>query len=1135
MEDTNEKLGALQPLLDAYKEKLSGVEVTSSRHFHFRGLCGSAKAVAMAALFRTNPNTYLCILPDQEEAAYFFNDLQVLLGDPIDETPEEREKNAALHKVLFFPTSYRRVYEADTTDNANALQRTNVLSRLGNSPQMPMLLVSYPEALAEKVVVKTYVNDHSLTLHTGDLYSIDDLLQYLFEHNFESQEFVYEPGQFSIRGGIVDVFGFGNLNPYRIEYFDEGITSLRTFNTGTQLTIETLNEITILPNLQDREIAEQHIALTEYLSSACICIDNPHLTAEKIGKEYNKVLEAYKRLPDSPIRHLSPQELFDDGTNFVQQLDTRAVVEIGNAAQLRTDEVLAFETLPQTPFGKNMERFVEELEENNHKQYINVILSDNEKQLDRIATMIEETQHESCPFFLLRLQLHEGFTDKQFKLAVYTDHQLFERYHRYRLNRVTKDEQITLHEIYDLQPGDYITHIDHGVGIYRGLEIIDVGGKQQEAIRLEYKNKDTVYISIHALHRISKYVGKDGTPPTLHRLGSGVWEKLKNKTKERVKTLAIDLIKLYAQRKTTEGFAFAPDSYLQTELEASFLYEDTPDQHKAAEDVKRDMETNHPMDRLVCGDVGFGKTEVAVRAAFKAVCDSKQVAVLVPTTILAWQHYNTFSERLHNLPAKVEYLNRFKSAKQQRETIQQLKEGKIDIIIGTHRLLSKDIQFKDLGLLIIDEEQKFGVGSKEKLREMRVNIDTLTLSATPIPRTLQFSLMGARDLSVISTPPANRQPIQTELHVFDENVIRDAIAFEMSRNGQTFVVHNRVANITEIAGIISKLVPDARVAVGHGKMKGEELEQLMLDFMNGLFDVLVCTTIVESGLDIPNANTIIITDAQNYGLSDLHQLRGRVGRSNRRAFCYLLVPSFLTLTEVARKRLKAIEDFSDIGSGFNIAMRDLDIRGAGDILGAEQSGFISDLGFDMYQKILAEAINELKDATFEAWNAEQTDENKKIITTSWVNECLLETDLEILIPNEYVSSINERLSLYKQLDMASSDDDLLRFRTALTDRFGSIPPQTEELINAVRLRWLAKQLNFEKVVLKGGKCTCYCIANRESPYYNSEAFTQLLTFVQEAYKTNTATLKEQNNKLMLTFRNISTVGSAIEALKKVPQ
>jgi len=1088
---------------------------------HLKGVTGSSVPVIASAAFSNTGPLHLIVLPEKEEAAYFFNDLENLLSEQ--EMPFHRKK------VLFFPTTYRRPYEIEKTDNTNVLSRTEVMKRIG-SRDGGSLVVTYPEALAEKVVSKAFLKKNTLKLTLGEMLSTDFVIDLLMEYNFERVDFVAEPGQFSVRGGIIDVFSFTNDRPYRIEFFGDNVESLRTFEPASQLSVDRLDHITITPNIQDRFLKEKRESFLNYIPrSSVLWLSDFALAIDKIDKEYEKAEKAYEGL-STELKHIPPAELFITGPEFYIEVLQHNVVEFGPHAMLKEANIISCNMAPQPSFNKNFELFLNELTNNTSRQIENMILSDNPRQTERIQTILTDLRinhsvsESNVSWFVLNLSLHEGFIDRDQKLACYTDHQIFDRFHKYRIRDGYASRQaITMKEIYDLQPGDFVTHIDHGVGRFDGLEKIENNGKQQEAIRLIYQNNDILYVSIHSLHRISKYIGKEGTVPSLNKLGSNAWNKLKSKTKQRVKDIARDLIKLYAERKAADGFAFSPDTYLQHELEASFIYEDTPDQIKSTADVKRDLEKSYPMDRLICGDVGFGKTEIAIRAAFKAVADSKQVAVLVPTTILAIQHYHTFSERLGEFPCRVDYINRFKSATEQKATLRDLAEGKIDILIGTHRLVSQDVKFKDLGLMIIDEEQKFGVSTKEKLKRMKVNVDTLTLTATPIPRTLQFSLMGARDLSVINTPPPNRYPVQTELHAFNEEVIRDAIHFELSRGGQVFIVNNRVNNIQEVAGMVQRLVPDARIAIGHGQMDGHKLEKVMIDFIDGYYDVLIATTIIESGLDIPNANTIIINEAQNYGLSDLHQLRGRVGRTNKKAFCYLLAPPLTVLTDEARKRLKAIEEFSELGSGFNIAMRDLDIRGAGNILGAEQSGFISEIGFEMYQRILDEAILELKETDFSGLYDEKQPEKLE-----FVRECLIETDLEIMLPDSYVTNITERLSLYKELDGINQEDELLKFQEKLIDRFGPIPLPSQELLNTIRLRRMARALGFEKISLRNGVMNATFVTNKESPFYQSQIFSVVLQFIQVYQKT--CRMKEINDRLSLTFREVNTVSSAIQAL-----
>ncbi|MFN4233641.1 MAG: transcription-repair coupling factor [Bacteroidia bacterium] len=1110
---------AVKKLSENYSEQVS--------YFHLRGAVGSSKSFIAAAAFKQSNHHFLFILNDKEEAAYFLNDLETLL-------PES--------SVLFYPTSYKKPYEPLETDNANILLRAEVLNTI-NQSNKPLCIVSYPDALSEKVVTRQHLEKNTLKLNIGEKVSIDFLNDLFQEYGFQLVDYVLEPGQYSIRGGIIDVFSFSDDYPYRIELFGDDVDSIRSFDPVSQLSIKTLQHISIIPNVQKKLVEEHRTSFLEYLHhNTLIWIQDIQLCCDRLDKAYELAEKAYVQT-SKEIKHLEPKELFISSEFFKKHLLEKSVVEFGQQCILQPAQTLLFQTTPQPTFNKNFELLLENLQQNKTANFTTYIFADNNKQAERLKTIFNDIapnkNADGDLFQIIISTLHEGFIDKELKIACYTDHQIFERYQRFRLKDIgfKKNEAITLKELYGLNPGDYVTHIDHGIGRFGGLEKIEVNGKIQEAIRLIYKDNDILYVSIHSLHRISKYTGKEGTQPKLNKLGSNTWSNLKQKTKARVKTLAFDLVKLYAKRKSMKGFAFSPDTYLQNELEASFIYEDTPDQEKATNDVKRDMESPAPMDRLICGDVGFGKTEIAIRAAFKAVCDNKQVAVLVPTTILALQHYKTFSERLKGFPCNVDYINRFKTAKQQKETLKKLEEGKIDIIIATHRLVGKDIKFKDLGLLIIDEEQKFGVNVKDKLKLLKTNVDTLTLTATPIPRTLQFSLMGARDLSVINTPPPNRQPVHTELHSFNEELIRDAISYELQRGGQVFFIHNRVQNLPELAGMIQRLVPDARVAFAHGQMDGEKLEDIMMQFVEGYFDVLVATTIIESGLDIPNANTIIINDAHMFGLSDLHQMRGRVGRSNKKAFCYLLSPPLSVLTPEARKRLQAIEQFSDIGSGFHIAMRDLDIRGAGDLLGAEQSGFISDIGYDMYMKILQEAMQELKDEMrkeYEAKSEQEKAETEFVLpesmnNASFVNECVIETDMEILIPDEYVSNITERLHLYKELDNLEKEEAIINFEEKLKDRFGPVPQPTLELMNIVRLRIIAKQIGLEKIVLKSNKLIGYFISNQESPFYQSDAFNKVLHYVQK--NSRACKMKEQNNKLSIVFEQVDSVSKALDLIK----
>jgi transcription-repair coupling factor (superfamily II helicase) len=1098
--------------------KLSDELSSGVKRLRLSGLNASAASLAVAAVFENSGCNQFVVLQDKESAAYFLNNLENLF--------DELDVDFYKKKVMFFPSSFRKPGDFSVTDSANVLLRTETLNRLRQEDKN-VIVVSYPEALAEKVVDRDFFKKRTVSIKVEEDHSVELLTGIFNELGFDRVDFVVEPGQFAVRGGIMDVFSFSNDKPFRIEFFGDTVESIRSFDPVNQLSVDNLSHIRVVPDMYGLPTSGEMSSVFSYLNKKTVLwIDDAGFLNGRIDQDFEKA-SAYYQQQEKEAR-LDVNDRFLNGSDCLHEMVNLTVLEFGRHALFTAETETAFNISPQPSFNKKFEMLISQMEEYCRDKYSILILSDTRSQLDRITTIIrdltaDKPQARTISFETEEYVLHEGFIDHDAKLACFTDHQIFDRYHRFRLrDSYQRREAITLKEIYDLKPGDYVTHIDHGIGRYGGLEKVEVNGRQQEAIRIVYENNDLLYVSIHSLHRISKYAGKDGAVPSLSRLGSNVWNKLKNKTKQRVKDIAKDLIALYAKRKAAPGFAFAPDNYLQHELEASFIYEDTPDQLKSTKDVKKDMETDHPMDRLICGDVGFGKTEVAIRAAFKAVNDSKQVAVLVPTTILALQHFKTFSDRLRDFPCRVDYLIRFRSAASQKAILKDLQEGKIDILIGTHRLLSKDIKFKDLGLFIIDEEQKFGVAAKEKLKELRVNVDTLTLTATPIPRTLQFSLMGARDLSVINTPPPNRYPIQTELRVFSEEVIRDAILYEISRGGQIFMVHNRVQNIMDVADLVKSLCPRARVAVGHGQMEGHELEKTMLAFIDGEFDVLVATTIIESGLDIPNANTIIINDAHHYGLSDLHQLRGRVGRTNVKAFCYLLAPPLSVLTDEARKRLKAVEEFSDLGSGFNIAMRDLDIRGAGNILGGEQSGFISEIGFEMYHKILDEAIQELKETDFKDLYKDEL-KDKPV-----VRDCQIETDLEILIPDSYIDNINERLSLYKELDSTEDESGLVAFESRLVDRFGPLPETVSELLNAVRLRWLARRIGLEKIYLRENKFTGYFVSNSESEYYSSEVFTRVLQFVRDY--PGVCRMKEMNGKLSIVLNNISGISEAIKLL-----
>ena len=1073
---------------------------------HFKGLVGSQDVLLAANISKEIKRPHLFILSDKEEAAYFLNDLESILQK----------------EVLFFPSSYRRPYQIEETDNANVLLRAEVLNTI-NHQRYP-IIVSYPEAIFEKVVSQKKLKQNSLDVKKGDTLSIDFLNETLQNYAFERVDFVVEPSQYSIRGGIVDIFSFSNKQPYRLEFFEDKIESIRTFDINTQLSQETHNKFCIVPNVQEQLLQESQESFLEYLPpKSQIWSKNIELTQGTLDSFFDKAVISFEELKDSPLKHLSPQDLFINADSFTKQIDRFPVIEFGQAFHYKPDGTYEFRGTPQPSFNKQFDLLASDLIKRKDDDYQNLILCASNQQVDRFQKIFEDIGHE-VEFTSLVFSLNKGFVDHQKKIACYTDHQIFERYHKFRLKTGFANTQaITLKQLTNMQPGDFVTHIDHGIGKFAGLHKIDINGKKQEAIKLLYRDNDTLFISIHSLHKIAKYSGKDSSEPKINKLGSGQWQKTKAKTKSRVKQIAFNLIQLYAKRKAKSGFEYSPDSFLQHELEASFMYEDTPDQYKATQAVKDDMENSMPMDRLICGDVGFGKTEVAIRAAFKAVADNKQVAVLVPTTILAMQHAKSFEKRLQGLPCKIDYINRFRTIKEQREILKAVAEGEINILIGTHRIVSKDVTFNDLGLLIIDEEQKFGVAVKDKLKTFKENVDTLTLTATPIPRTLQFSLMGARDLSVINTPPPNRHPVHTEVCTFNEELIRDAITYEVSRGGQVYFVHNRIENIKVVAGLVQRLYPNAKVGIGHGQMEGKKLEQLMLGFMDGEFDVLVSTTIIESGLDIPNANTIIINNANNFGLSDLHQMRGRVGRSNKKAFCYLLAPPAYSLTSDARKRLNALEQFSDLGSGFNIAMRDLDIRGAGDLLGAEQSGFIGDIGYDMYQKILDEAIQELKEEEFK--DLFQEDKNNELVA-----DCQLDTDLEILIPEEYISSISERLIKYKELNELKTEEELNLFQAQLNDRFGALPIQVQELIQSLRLRWLGKQIGFPRLALKNNKLTGY-FPPQDSKYFETESFGKVLEYFKQNH--SNCEMKEIKGKLIFRINNIYTVHEAILQCQKI--
>lgn len=1078
-----------------------------------KGLVGSADAMVAVATYFLLHKPQLFILPDREEAAYFLGDLENILDKA----------------VLLFPSSYRKGFDFTQIDTANVLGRAEVLNELNHDSEFGKIVVTYPEALAEKVIDRSVLEKNTLEITVNTKLSIDFINEFLFEYEFDRTDFVYEPGQFSIRGGIVDIFSFSHDLPYRIEFFGDVVESIRTFEIESQLSVDEVKTLTIIPNVQSKYLTESNINLLDYIDKDTqVWVKDVEFTLDIIKGGHKKAVELWKALPAQEKQEnqnwIDPKYSFSDEKMIADILQEFPLVEFGKQFFYRTEHIMQFDTKPQPSFNKDFNLLIHNIKENEKAGIFNFIFSSSAKQTERLYAILDDID-KTAKFTPVNISLREGFIDPLRKFACYTDHQIFDRFYKYKLKRgYQRSQAITLKELRDLKPGDYVTHIDHGIGKYAGLEKVEVNGKTQEMIRLVYADNDLLYVNINSLNRIAKYSGKDGTPPKMNKLGTEAWEKLKKTTKKKVKDIARDLIKLYALRKAQVGTAMAPDGYMETELEASFIYEDTPDQEKATLDVKRDMEAPYPMDRLVCGDVGFGKTEIAVRAAFKSVANGKQAAVLVPTTILALQHYKTFVGRLKDFPCTVDYINRFKTNKQIKDTLARLADGKVDIVIGTHRLLSKDVKFKDLGLMIIDEEQKFGVSSKEKLRALRVNVDTLTLTATPIPRTLHFSLMGARDLSIINTPPPNRQAVNTELHVFNDKLIQEAVQFELDRGGQVFFIHNRVNDLPQLGGLIQTLVPKARIGIAHGQLDGDALEDVMLDFINGDKDVLVATTIIEAGLDIPNANTIIINHAHMFGLSDLHQMRGRVGRSNKKAFCYLLSPPLSTLTNEARKRLSAIEEFSDLGSGFNIAMRDLDIRGSGNLLGAEQSGFIAEIGFDMYHKILDEAIQELKGDEFK--DLFKDEPAKPFVTFTQVD-----TDVELHIPDDYVTNITERYNLYTELSKIENEEQLKAFETSLRDRFGPIPRPVTTMMKVLRLQWVGKRLGFEKLSFKKGILRGYFISDKQSAYFDSNVFERIIGFAQQHPRL--CNLKEVKNSLRIAFENLNTIDEAVEMLELV--
>jgi len=1110
-----------------------------------QGQQASATPLLFAAVATEIKQTFLFVLQDADEAGYFYHDLTQVMGT---------------QNVLFFPSSFKRSVKYGQRDSANEILRTEVMARVSARDKQAtesLLIISYPEALSELVVSKQHLDERRLSLKTGQQQiDITDIAHKLREYGFQEVDYVYEPGQYSVRGSILDVYSFSCENPFRIDFFGREIDTIRTFEVQDQLSKDKLNEIEIVPELAT--LTTERVSFLNFLPSNSVMVYKDfayirdviaHVYDEGYSKQaITEQLEGATEIEQKQIiDELNKEKTLLSPSQFAQQAATFRTIEFGihagktssSALQKETKyDIIKFKITPQPLFHKNFDLLVDSLDDYILQGYKLYILADSDKQNQRLKDIfadMDSQKAKSIVFEPVNKTLHEGFADDDLKCCFFTDHQIFDRYHKYNLKsdgaRAGK-MALTMKELQEMEPGDFIVHVDFGIGKFGGLVRVPAGNSYQEMIRIIYQHNDKVDVSIHSLYKISKYRRSDtGEPPRLSTLGTGAWDRLKEKTKKRIKDIARDLIKLYAQRRHERGHAFSGDSYLQHELEASFLYEDTPDQSKATQDVKADMESQRPMDRLVCGDVGFGKTEVAVRAAFKSACDSKQVAVLVPTTVLAYQHYQTFKNRLKGMPVRVDYLSRARTAKQTKQVLTDLEDGKIDILIGTHKLLGKAVKWHDLGLLIIDEEQKFGVSTKEKLRKLKTNVDTLTMSATPIPRTLQFSLMGARDMSIIRTPPPNRYPIHTELATFSHEVIADAINFEMSRNGQVYFVHDRINGLQEIANLIHKYVPDCRIAIGHGQMPPEELEKVLMGFMNYDYDVLLSTTIVENGIDISNANTMIINDAHRFGLSDLHQMRGRVGRSNRKAFCYLLAPPKSSLTPEARRRLEALENFSELGSGFNLAMQDLDIRGAGNLLGAEQSGFMEDLGYETYQKILNQAVTELKNDEFQDIYAEQMAQGNDISGEEFVEDCAIESDLEMYFPDNYVPGSSERMLLYRELDNINDDNDLEAYRQRLIDRFGEIPHEGLELMQVVPLRRLGKRLGCEKISLKQGKMNMQFVANPESAYYQSRTFSAVINYVGNHPRR--CDFKQVGTRRLLTISEIPTVEAAVSVLREM--
>ncbi len=1111
----------IQPILEKYQDAQKIKEITAILdkdtpvRLQLSGFAGAQDSFVLSGIYANNPKTHLVITFDKEEAAYLQNDLAAILTET---------------KSLFFPDSFKRPGVFESFDKNNVLQRTEVVAKLSSDNNINPIIITYPEALFEKVVAPKELSKHKFDIIIGEEVDIEFLQEMLVDFGFKHENFVYEPGQFSIRGGIVDIFSYGSEWPYRIELFDEEIESIRTFDPTTQLSKTKENSVTLFPNVENQFTREQKVSLLEVLpADAIVWIKESSVLTHKLKAcltSVNDYIDSVREEEEwiKERAFFMPEKIWDDLNRF------NLIFIDKTPENVKPDKKIVFQAKSQPVFNKNFKLLIDNLRDNTDNGITNHIFTENKKQIERFYAIFEDLEA-NVQFQPVNAAISRGFIDFDLKIACYTDHEIFGRFHKYKLRKgFTKDKALSLRMLHELQRGDFVTHIDHGIGRYSGLEKLTINGHTQESVRIIYKNNDVLYVSINALHKISKYVGKDGTIPKLHRLGSDTWKNLTRRTKRKVKDIAADLIKLYAQRKATKGHMFPPDDYLQNELEASFLYEDTPDQYQATQDVKEDMMKENPMDRLICGDVGFGKTEIAVRAAFKAVSDGKQVAILVPTTILALQHFKTFSERLDEFGVTVDYINRFRTAKEKRLIIERLKTGKIEIIIGTHGLLNKQIEFKDLGLLIIDEEQKFGVAAKEKIRGMKVNVDTLTLTATPIPRTLQFSLMAARDMSIIRTPPPNRHPIHTEVRVFNEELVKNAIYHEVNRGGQVFFVHNRVKSLPEITAMIKRLVPDVRVVMAHGQMDSKQLEKSLIDFIDGKYDVLVSTNIIETGLDIPNANTMLINNAHQFGLSDLHQLRGRIGRSNRKAYCFFFSPPLAVLSSDARKRLKTVEEFSDLGSGFEIAMRDLDIRGSGNMLGGEQSGFIANIGFDAYQKILEEAILELKETKFK--ELFKDDLNKK---KEFVKDVVIDTDVEMHIPDDYVANVQERLRLYTEMDKLKDEESLNGFITSMEDRFGKVPNPVHELFEGLRVRWICKRLGIERVIIKSGTLRCFFIANQQSAFYDTDDFQNIMGYISTEGLKSGLQLKQTPKYLILLKEKVKMLKQARIILNLIAQ